>query len=360
MRRITRDLLVVTIVSWAALGVSVSYGDEPGVSELPNSHQKAQITRRYGMFLCFSINTFHDQEYTDGTLSAKSYAPTAVDADQWVAAAKDAGMTFVLLLCKHHNGFCLWNSKYTEYDVASSSNKTDVVAAVSRACKKNGIEFAVYYSLSDLNRNPDLKNSKKDKAYNQYMLQQLEELLTQYGPVCELWLDGGWEKKNDRWDIPGIYSLAKRCQPACQVGVNWSIGLPNNPDAHMVTPDKQKEGYPIRYFPTDFRMSDPYLPAFPDPKLFTHNGKRYYMPFETTVCLNDRWFYNTTDRGLKTVDELEKLYRTATAQDNILVLNVPPGRNGRLRDADVARIKELAVRLGLTSGKPLPAKGHGL
>ena len=80
------------------------------------------------------------------------------------------------------------------------------------------------------------------------------------------------------------------------------------------------------------------------------------MPFEATVCLNDRWFYNTTDQGRKTVDELESLYRTATAQDNILVLNVPPGRNGRLRDADVARIKELADRLGLTPGKPLSAK----
>jgi alpha-L-fucosidase len=353
MRRITPLSIAAMILMGVVIGTSASNGEKPSADfsgpESPNCHQRAQIARRYGMFIHFGINTFHDQEWTDGTLPAKSYAPTTIDADQWIAAAKDAGMKFVILVCKHHDGFCLWDSKYTDYDVANSANKTDVVAAVSRACGKRGMKFGVYYSLWDRNRNPATKDPKRDKAYNRYMLQQLEELLTQYGPVCELWLDGGWTKANDRWDIPAIYALAKRCQPACQVGVNWSIGLPDNPDAPTITPDKQKEGYPIRYFPADFRLGDPYQPAFPDPKLFTHNGKRYYMPFETTVCLNDRWFYNTTDRGLKTVDQLERLYRTATAQNNILVLNVPPGRNGRQRDADVSRIKDLAAKLGLNA-----------
>jgi alpha-L-fucosidase len=347
MQRILKCRYSVLILLWVVLGLAAGYGAEPAGPESPNCNQLAQIARRYGMFVHFSINTFHDQEWTDGTLPAKSYAPTAIDADQWITAAKEAGMKYVLLVCKHHDGFCLWDSKYTDYDVASSSNKTDVVAAVSTACRRHGIEFGIYYSLWDRNRNPDTKDPTKDAAYNRYMLQQLEELMTQYGPVCELWLDGGWEKANYRWDIPGVYAIVKRCQPACQVGVNWTIGLPGNPDSHEITPDKQKEGYPIRYFPSDFRLGDPWLPATPDPKVFTHDGKRYYLPFETTVCLNDRWFYNTTDRGRKTADQLEKLYRAATAQDNILVLNVPPGRNGHLRDADVARIKELAGRLGL-------------
>lgn len=356
MRRIPRSCLAVMALSSVALGLSAGYGAAPGSSESPSRHQLAQIARRYGMFIHFGINTFHDQEWTDGTLPPKSYAPTAINADQWIGEAKDAGMKYVLLVCKHHDGFCLWDSKYTGYDVANSSNKTDVVAAVSKAAKEQGIAFGIYYSLWDRNQNPDTKDPAKDAAYNQYMLRQLEELMTQYGPVCELWLDGGWEKANYRWDIPAIYALVKKYQPACQVGVNWTIGLPDNSDAHGITPDKQKEGYPIRYFPSDFRLGDPRLPMDPDPKLFTHDGRRYYMPFETTVCLNDRWFYNTTDRGRKTVDQLEKLYRTATAQDNLLVLNVPPGRNGRLRDADVARIKELADRLGLRPGRPSPAK----
>ncbi len=347
MPRIPRIGYAAAILCCAVLSASASRGDEPAPHETPTRGQQAQIARRYGMFLHFGINTFHDQEWTDGTLPPKSYAPTAIHADQWVGAAKDAGMTFVLLVCKHHDGFCLWDSKYTDYDVADSSNPTDVVAAVSTACRKQGVQFGIYYSLWDRNRNSEVKDPAKDDAYNQYMLHQLQELMTQYGPVCELWLDGGWTKPNNRWNIPAIYTLVKKHQPDCQVGVNWSIGLPGNPDAHAVKPGQQKEGYPIRYFPSDFRLGDPYLPAAADPKIFTHDGRRYYMPFESTVCLNDRWFNNTTDHGLKSVDQLEKLYRDATAQDNILVLNVPPGRDGRLRDADVARIKELALRLGL-------------
>jgi alpha-L-fucosidase len=359
MRRALRNCCAAIVWSWLALGLAAGDGAEPRGCESPNCQQRAQIARRYGMFIHFGINTFHNQEWTDGTLPPKSYAPTAIDADQWIAAAKDAGMKFVLLVCKHHDGFCLWDSPYTEYDVANSSNKTDVVAAVSAACKKRGIQFGIYYSLWDRNRNPDTKDPKKDAAYVEYMLRQLQELMTHYGPVCELWLDGGWEKANYRWNIPAVYATVKRCQPDCQVGVNWTIGLPDNPDAPDVFPEKQKEGYPIRYFPSDFRLGDPWLPITPDPKLFTHDGNRYYLPFETTVCLNDRWFNHTTDRGLKTVDQLEKLYRTATAQDNILVLNVPPGRNGRLRDADVTRIKELGERLSLTPGGASSAKVSG-
>ena len=122
----------------------------------------------------------------------------------------------------------------------------------------------------------------------------------------------------------------------CQVGVNWSIGRPDNPDpdSAFLLPTQQKTGYPIRYFPSDFRMGDPYLPANPDPKLFTHNGKLYYMPWETTVCISQKWFYNTKDTVYKTQEELFALYRIATTQDNILILDLPPDRSGRLREKD--------------------------
>ena len=85
----------------------------------------------------------------------------------------------------------------------------------------------------------------------------------------------------------------------CQIGINWTIGLPENPDAHPVLPENQKEGYPIRYFPSDFRLGDPYLPADNDPKLFSHDGKLYYMPWESTICISERWFYNTTDKSIR-------------------------------------------------------------
>ena len=108
-----------------------------------------------------------------------------------------------------------------------------------------------------------------------------------------------------------------------------------------------KRGYPIRYFPSDFRLGDPYLPTDNDPKLFTYNGQQYYMPWESTVCISQCWFYNSKDLKYKTVDELEKLYRQCTKNDNILILNCPPGTNGKMRDKDIQILMELKKRLGI-------------
>lgn len=320
----------------------------PAPSATPSAAQKKQISRQYGMFIHFGINTFHDEEWTDGSKPALSYCPTAIDADQWVKAAKDAGMKYVIFIAKHHEGFCLWDSQYTEYDVASSGNKTDVVEAVAKACKKYRIGLGLYYSLWDRKVNANTKDPSLDAAYNEYMIKQLNEVIDivqKHTNVVEFWFDGGWEKENHRWPIEAIYQTIKSKEPNCQVGINWSIGLPGNVDAHPVVPADQQAGYPIRYFPSDFRLGDPYLPTDNDPKVFTHGGKEYYMPWESTVCISGRWFYHTQDQKYKTVDELEKLYKQCTKNDNILILNCPPNRDGQLRQEDIALLKELRKRV---------------
>ena len=321
----------------------------PEPSTTPSKSQMKQIERRYGMFIHFGINTFHDQEWTDGSKPASSYAPTAIDAEQWIRSAKEAGMKYVILITKHHDGFCLWDSRYTDYDVASSSNDTNVVVAVAKACRKYGIGLGFYYSLWDRKVNPDVDNLESDAAYNKYMINQIEELLNmvkKITPVVEFWFDGGWVKKSYRWPVLDLYNTIKRLQPDCQVGINWPIGSPENID-NSVKPEQQREGYPIRYFPSDFRLGDPYLPADNDPKIFTYSGQQYYMPWESTVCISQRWFYNTTDTTYKTLDELEELYKRCTKNDNILILNCPPNREGRLRDKDVELLKQLRERLNL-------------
>jgi len=313
---------------------------EPRPSTKPNVYQLAQIKRKYGMFIHFGVNTFYDEEWTDGSKPALSYKPLAVDADQWIHVAKQAGMKYVILVSKHVDGFCLWDSKYTDYDVASSSNKTNVVEEVAKACQRYGIGMGIYYSLWDRHQNADVGDTSLDGAYNKYIVNQINELISianKYTKPVELWLDAGWEKKRARWPIAQIYATVKEMAPQCQVGVNWSIGTPENPDpdSSFVLPTMQKNGYPIRYFPSDFRMGDPYLPADPDPKLFSHNGHLYYMPWETTVCISQKWFYNTTDTIYKTAAELFQLYKKATAQDNILILDLPPDRSGKLREKDI-------------------------
>lgn len=335
----------------AALTIPCAYGQKlilPTPATTPNKAQQQQIARKYGMFVHFGMNTFHDEEWTDGTKPAQSYNPSQIDAEQWIRTAKEAGMKYIILTSKHHDGFCLWDSKYTEYDVANSGNKTNVIEAVAKACKKYDIKLGLYYSLWDRNANGDIGDQSKDAAYNEYMIKQIEELIhitKKYTSIVEFWFDGGWVKQNYRWPVMDIYQTIKSKLPDCQIGINWSIGSPENVDAATVHPDKQKAGFPIRYFPSDFRLGDPYLPVDNDPKIFTHDGKNYYMPWESTVCISQRWFYNTQDKRFKSVDELEKLYRQCTKNDNILILNCPPNRNGQLRTEDAEILNELRSRL---------------
>lgn len=324
-------------------------------SKEPTPLHRQMIARKYGMFIHFGINTFHDQGWTDGTLPALSYAPTKLDTDNWAKAAKDAKMRYVLLVCKHHDGFCLWDSKYTEYDVANSSNPTDVVASLAKSCKKYGIQMGLYYSLWDRNwgngvmrpQHPAPMNSDQAARYVEYMKNQLTELFSNYGPICELWLDGGWTQPSQIWNIPEIYATVKKLQPNCAIAANWTIGKPDSTEWCILPPAEQKEGYPIRYFPSDFRLGDPTLPSANDPKLFSHAGKLYYMPFESTITLNRRWFFNTKDNELKTVEELSRIYKQATAENNILILNSPPNREGLMQPRNCKRLKELAEHLGL-------------
>ncbi len=337
--RIKTNILLLLAMVCGYSSVAQPPITEPFPSMKPGKYQVAQIRRKYGMFIHFGINTFYDEEWTDGSKPPASYKPLAVDADQWISTAKQAGMKYVILVTKHVDGFCLWDSKYTNYDVGCSGNKTNVVAAVARACKKYGIRMGIYYSLWDRHQNGNLADTSLDKSYNEYIVNQIKELIgitNKYTKVVELWLDAGWEKKRERWPIAKIYETVKELAPQCQVGVNWSIGLPGNPDpdSDFVLPTIQKAGYPIRYFPSDFRMGDPYLPADPDPKLFSHNGKLYYMPWETTICISKKWFYNTKDTVYKTPEELLQIYKRATSQDNILILDLPPNREGKLRDKD--------------------------
>lgn len=323
---------------------------EPTPSEKPNEYQIEQMKRKYGMFIHFGINTFHNEEWTDGSKPASSYNPKTIDVKQWIRVAKDAGMKYVILIAKHHDGFCLWDSPLTEYDVGSSPNSTNVVDALAAECKKEGIGFGLYYSLWDRKENPHTKEPNDDAKYNEYMLKQIEELMImagKHGPIIELWLDGSWEKPNARWPLKEIYACVKKHQPSCQVGVNWTIGSPDAIDK-MCLPENQKEGFPYRYFPSDFRLGDPYLPADPDPKVFENEGKRYYMPFETTVCLGKKWFYSTAEDPYNPLDVLAELYQKATAQDNILIINCPPGPDGKMRETDAKILKELGEKLGFT------------
>jgi alpha-L-fucosidase len=310
--------------------------------------QRSQIKNGYGMFIHFGINTFNEIEWSKGKLPVSSYAPTNLDCDQWVKVAKEAGFRYVILVTKHLDGFCLWDSKYTDYDVAASPVKTDVVAEVSKACKKYGIKLGLYYSLWDTHE-PTFRNNEK---YNLYMKNQLTELMTNYGEICELWFDAAWEKKEADWDIPSVYKYVKQMQPNCQLTVNHSIGKPEKRNS-KAEPMDFKYGDPIRYFPIDFRIKDPNIARWDDPKYYEFDNTLYYLPFEHTICLSDRWnwFQKKKILAARPVDELEELFYWCTGNNNIMILNVPPDQTGKIRTHEVNRILELADRLKIRGGK---------
>ncbi len=331
-------------------------------SSVPTPVQQKQIERKYGMFLHFGINTFHGVEWSDGTLPPLSYAPPVIHAEQWVKTAYDAGMNQVILICKHHDGFCMWHTRYTDYGVSHSSNPADVVAEVSKACRKYGVKLGLYYSLWDRHE-PCYSDTR---AYIEYMKNQLTELLDgRYGPVVELWLDGGWDKPNPEWGLDELYDLVKRLQPDCAFGVNNTLGVES---AHEMSserylPERCVGGEPMRYFPSDFRLRDPFFPrpeADGDPKIYTYEGQEYYLPFEATICVRNmnNWFWDagyTKDPTVTPAFIAEK-YRQLIAQNNILVVNCAPNPWGKLEEYDRQTIFEAARMLGIARGEAVLAE----
>lgn len=341
------------LLSTVCLGLLLLACSKPQVQTLrPTSAQQAMIDRKYGMFLTFGINTYLDKEWSEGTDTAALYTPPAdmaQKATQWVQVAKEAGMRSFLLTTKHHDGFCLWDSEWTDHDIANPAikNKIDIVKAVSDACHEQGIFFSVYYSLWD--RHEPLYKDEDKYKYIQFMKAQLGELMTHYGPVGELWFDGAWDRKVEDWYLQEVYDYVKTMQPNCQISTNWTIGK---------RPVDMQEGDTIVYYPADFRLWDPHLPVANDPKIYTYQGKQYYLPFECTQTISvlGNWYHHALDTTVRDLDELEELFYVSTLNDNCLLLNIPPNTNGEMNPKAVARIKELAAFLAIENGKDFPAK----
>jgi len=173
-------------------------------------------------FLHFGMNTFTNKEWGDGTESPSLFNPTSLDAGQWVKTCKEGGIKQVIITAKHHDGFCLWPSKYTEHSVKNSpwkGGRGDVVKEVAEACHKQGVGFGVYLSPWDRN-SPYFGDSAK---YNNYFVNQLTELLTTYGRVDEVWFDGangeGPTGKKQVYDFNRWYALIRKLQPTAVIAV---------------------------------------------------------------------------------------------------------------------------------------------
>jgi alpha-L-fucosidase len=313
-------------------------------------------------FIHFGINTFTNKEWGDGTESPALFNPTALDANQWVRACKAGGIKQVILTAKHHDGFCLWPSAYTAHSVKNSPWKNgqgDVVREVAAACRAQGLGFGVYLSPWDRN-SPFFGDSAK---YNDYFVNQLTELLSNYGRVDEVWFDGangeGPTGKKQVYDFNRWYALIRRLQPTATIAVmgpdvrwvgtesgqgretEWSVVPLDSQQQDKVAAASQKE---VSFAPKNMMDNDLGSRA----KIRTAPALVWY-PAEVDVSIRPGWFYHPAeDAQVKTPAQLVDIYHSSVGRNGVLLLNIPPNQQGLLSPPDVASLTGFRQALAKT------------
>jgi alpha-L-fucosidase len=311
---------------------------------VPSKRQLAWQPMETTAFLHFTVNTFTDKEWGDGTESESVFNPTKFDARQWIKALKEAGFKMAIFTAKHHDGFCLWPSAYTEHSVKNSpwkNGKGDVVKEVAYACRQFGLKFGVYLSPWDRH-----ESSYGTPAYNTYYKNQLRELLTNYGPISEVWFDGakGENAKNMEYDFRGYWALVRKLQPGAVIFSDAG------PDVRWVGNEKGNAGQTCWSTIDTAGMA----PGKADPSYLNTgdpNGK-FWIPAETDVSIRPGWFYHPGEKDkVKSPGELVNLYYESVGHNSLLLLNIPPNRKGMLSEQDVTSIKEFRKILNETFSK---------
>lgn len=303
-------------------------------------------------FLHFGINTFTGREWGDGKENPALFNPTDFDAEQWVRSLKEAGFKMAILTAKHHDGFCLWPTKTTGHSVAASpwkDGKGDVVRELRDACDKYGIKFGVYLSPWDRNASCYGDSPK----YNEFFIEQLTELLTNYGEVHEVWFDGangeGPNGKKQEYDWTAILSTIRRLQPRAVTAimgddVRWvgnerGLGRETEWSAIVLTPgtyarcEEQNKALGVKATSKDLGGRD----------MLVNAKELFWYPSEVDVSIRPGWFYHQQeDNQVKSLKHLTDIYFKSVGYNSVLLLNIPPDQRGRISDADVNRLKEFA------------------
>lgn len=298
-----------------------------GAQRLSLEKLRAWEKLEYGMFIHFGMSTFDTDELSKGDKPSTFYAPDRLNVDQWVQTIRDAGMKYVVLTAKHVSGHCLWPTKHNDYNVSTSSNKTDVIGELVKACAKYGIMPGFYYCSWD-NHNlfgsgtPTFygwQNAFTTAEYRDFQLAQIEELIKNYGPWGEIWID-----------IPGVlghdgrrkqYNQIARLQPDAIIMMNHGISDGSKMDINYAWPTDIMAIE--RYLPTSNRG---YNPWFKIPESIGVE-KDYYIPGEVCDPIGYEWFYVESDT-LRPDEELLGMRLISRARKANLLLDVPPDKHG--------------------------------
>ena len=314
-------------------------------------------------FIHFGMNTMTDREWGEGHEDPSLFNPDRVDVDQWMRALVSAGMTGVILTCKHHDGFCLWPSAYTTHTVASSpwrEGRGDLVREVSDSAARHGLKFGIYLSPWDMTE----QTYGQGQAYNDFYINQLVELLTHYGPVFSVWLDGacgeGPNGKVQAYDWQRIYDTVRALAPEAVISVcgpdvrwcgneagsvranEWSVVPASLREAERTAENSQKVD--------DGEFSRRVASADEDlgsrEALADYDGPLAWYPAEVNTSTRKGWFHHEAeDTQVRGVDELFSIWLGSVGGNATFLLNVPPNRHGLLADADVEVLAQLGARI---------------
>ncbi len=301
-------------------------------------------------FLHFTVNTYTDKEWGDGTESPSIFNPTEFDAKKIVATLKEAGFKLAILTAKHHDGFCLWPSQQTEHSVKNSpykGGKGDIVGEMAAACKAAGLKFGVYLSPWDRH-----EPSYGTPQYNDFYKKQLRELLTNYGDIYEVWFDGakGDNAKNMEYDFKGYWDMVRDLQPEA---VMFSDA---GPDVRWVGNESGNAGETC----WSTLNTEGLAPGKADSKYLNTGDPKgsQWLPAETDVSIRPGWFYHEKENNkVKSSKELVNLYYKSVGRNSLLLLNIPPNKKGLIEDKDAENIIEFRSILDETFEKNF-AKGN--
>ncbi|WP_058301066.1 alpha-L-fucosidase [Gorillibacterium timonense] len=337
---------------------------------VPSSRQMAWQQLEFYAFIHFTVNTFTDREWGDGAESPDLFNPTELSASQWVEVCKSAGMKGLILTCKHHDGFCLWPSRWTDHSVASSpwrEGKGDLVKEVSDACREAGLKFGIYLSPWDRH---ELSYGDSDK-YNAYFINQLTELVTGYGDLFCVWFDGacgeGPNGKRQVYDWDAYYHVIRSHQPGavisvCGPDVRWC----GNEAGHTrkvewsVVPASLKDNEKIQAHSQQVDDSSFAKRIGSDEedlgsrRTLSATDRVVWYPAEVNTSIRPGWFYHEhEDQQVKSVPHLVDLYERTVGGNSTFLLNLPPDRRGLIHENDAETMRSLGKTLKQMYGRNL-------
>ena len=340
--------ILFTIILACTLSMQAqTYQPSPEIQQAQREFQD----KKFGIFLHWGIYSMLGQgewvmqnrniNYQEYPKISAGFYPSKFNADEWVQAIKASGAKYITITSRHHDGFSMWNSAASDYNIVKATPfKRDVLKELSEACQRHGIALHFYYSHLDWGRldyplgRTGLGTSRpKDQQdwqhYQKFMNDQLTELLTQYGPIGAIWFDGVWDHDSDAtpfdWQLRPQYDLIHRLQPSCLVANNH----------HLVPFD----GEDVQIFERD-------LPGENKAGYSGENGVSKTLPLESCETMNRTWGYNITDSLYKTPKEIIHLLVGAAGRNANLLLNIGPEPNGELPAEAVSRLKAVGEWMG--------------